>query len=171
VKTFTKTKEFPLELAKAIPVGADLRLVWHRFAVWLLVDPEHGVIRFKDSKAIRDVAALHQRIVDGEEVSVKEWADAEEAAEAAASASASAAERAAFWAACADAAVESTSYWAACADAAERAAFWAECADASAAASAASMHADRYAAMHDAAIAARIAQKNKLIGLIKEVCA
>jgi len=38
-------KEFPEKFLEAISVGADLSQIWSQFALWLLVDPECGVIR------------------------------------------------------------------------------------------------------------------------------
>ena len=63
------SKEFPAKFLSAIPVGADLSMVWPRFALWLLVDEKHGVIRFakKDSAqwiAIHRVADLYRELKD-----------------------------------------------------------------------------------------------------------
>jgi hypothetical protein len=83
------------EWVEAIPVGADLSLVWPRFAEWMLVDPTDGVIRFAEkdeavAKAIREVASLHSALIRGEVVGADRWAAARAAAWAA---------RAAAWAA------------------------------------------------------------------------
>jgi hypothetical protein len=64
---------WPTAFLKAIKPGADLSLVWPRLAVWLLVNPTHGVIRFSGSdrgvrEAVERVAGLWQRVVDGESV-------------------------------------------------------------------------------------------------------
>src|SRR5687768_13798134 len=60
---------WPAEFLKAPAVGADLSMVWPRFAVWLLVDPEHGIVKYarnaKGEAAIRQVAELYQQVVDG----------------------------------------------------------------------------------------------------------
>lgn len=40
-----EAKEWPVSFLEAIPVGADLSMVWPRFAVWLLGDKEKAVIR------------------------------------------------------------------------------------------------------------------------------
>jgi hypothetical protein len=61
--------EFAQGFLDAIHPGADLSKVWPRFAVWMLVDPDAGVLRFADergAKAIRTVAALHERVIAGE---------------------------------------------------------------------------------------------------------
>lgn len=85
------SKTFPRRFLEAIPVGADLSLVWPRFAVWLLVDEEHGVRRHtkRDSAqwvAISRVAELYAQTINGEKVTIDEWREARVAAEAAAEA-------------------------------------------------------------------------------------
>jgi hypothetical protein len=65
---------WPEEFLFAIRPGADLSLVWSRFAVWLLGDPVDGVIRFAKNqqtrKAIQDIADAYQSVVDGSSVAV-----------------------------------------------------------------------------------------------------
>ncbi len=81
-------KQFPEKFLSAIPVGANLSHIIPKFFVWLLLDPERGVIRFADPRvepAIRQVADYHQKILDGF------WKDAESAARSAWSAAESAA--------------------------------------------------------------------------------
>jgi len=56
-------KEFPEKFLEAIPVGADLGEVWSKFALWLLVDPERGVVTYftpggEQDKITRTVARL-----------------------------------------------------------------------------------------------------------------
>lgn len=70
-----EAKAFPFTFLTNIPVGADLSLVLARFMVWLLSDPEKGVVRFvgKQGQAITTVASLYQRVIDGETVSTQEW--------------------------------------------------------------------------------------------------
>lgn len=75
------SKTFPRRFLSAIPVGADLSLVWPRFAVWLLVDEKHGVARHtkKDGPqwvAIHRVASLYREVIKGREVKRAEWAEA-----------------------------------------------------------------------------------------------
>ncbi len=60
-------KEFPLRFLMAIRPGADLTMVWPKFAVWLLTDETHGVLRHtkKGSKqyiAIERVAKLYREL-------------------------------------------------------------------------------------------------------------
>ena len=60
-----------------------LTLLESQFLHWLLVDPEHGVIRFateKERPAIEAVANLHQRAINGNVVLDEEWAAARAAA-------------------------------------------------------------------------------------------
>ncbi len=81
---------WPTLFAKAIPVGADLSLVWPRFAHWLLVDPVVGVRRLAKTDRARSgidgVAALFARQMAGGAVTLAEWMEARSAAYAAAAA-------------------------------------------------------------------------------------
>ena len=45
-----QAKEWPIRFLEAIPVGADLGPVLPKFCLWLLVHPEHGVLRLVDWK-------------------------------------------------------------------------------------------------------------------------
>lgn len=77
-------------------MGNGNTLLQNKFMHWLLVDPEHGVIRFAtdaERPAIEAVAALHLRAIHGEQVLDEEWAAAWAAARAAASAAAINAQR------------------------------------------------------------------------------
>lgn len=75
---------WPEAFLAAIPVGADLSLVWPRFAVWLLIDPADGVFwsapTGDGAAAIRTVAALYERVVAGDTPTTEEWKRAREAA-------------------------------------------------------------------------------------------
>jgi hypothetical protein len=58
-----EAKGFPEQFLSAINVGADLTPVYHKFMMWLLVDPLRGVLRFADERgavAIKRIAELHQ---------------------------------------------------------------------------------------------------------------
>jgi hypothetical protein len=63
-------KRFAVEFLEAIPVGADLSLVWPAVAHWLLVDPRQGVIGSAQTNetrsAIEKVASLYARMLHGE---------------------------------------------------------------------------------------------------------
>lgn len=85
---------------EAAKPGADLSLVWPRFAVWILTDEQHGVRRFtkgfSDCEAAIDrVGALWQRVIAGAAVeSLKADFSAADAAADAAYAAADAADAA-----------------------------------------------------------------------------
>jgi len=70
-----EAKAFPFTFLTSIPVGADLSLVLARLMLWLLSDPESGVLRFagRHGQAITAVASLYQRILSGEAISKQEW--------------------------------------------------------------------------------------------------
>lgn len=96
-----QAKGFPLAFLEAIPVGADLSLVWPRFALWLLADPNHGVLQHTGNAtrpAVEAVIDLYRRWLDGDQPSADEFEVAAEAAWAAAEAATWAAAEAA-WAA------------------------------------------------------------------------
>ena len=73
------SKTWPRKFLEAVPVGADLSLVWPRFAVWMLTDKENGVIKYaKDTKtrqAIQDVSDTYERVIKGELITLKEWTE------------------------------------------------------------------------------------------------
>jgi hypothetical protein len=176
-------KEFPLRFLSAIPVGVDLKNVWRKFMAWMLIDPEHGIIKFvKDQKAIDAITNVANAFenstvntVDRKEwIKLRDearsaskilWAAAAAYADAAAAAAADAAADAAY---AADAAAAAAAY----ADAAAAAAAYADAAAADAAAAAAAAA----AAYADADAAARKKSKettfllygNKLIQLLSE---
>jgi len=159
-----RAKQWPEQFLSSIRVGADLSLVWPKFAVWLLVDDKYGVLQFakseKSKKAIRDIADAYQGVADGKEEAV-DWrklrvADAD-------AAYASAATDAAYADADADAAAayaEAAAYAAAAADADADAD--ADAAYASAAADAAAYAAAAYAKREEW----REAQADKLLELM-----
>lgn len=70
-----ETKDWLLTFASTIQPNQDLSLVWPRFAHWLLVDSEHGVINYTDNAkdAIRAIATLYQSVIDGHVPSNNEW--------------------------------------------------------------------------------------------------
>jgi hypothetical protein len=76
--------EFPERFLSAIPVGADLSLVFAKLVVWEWEDPQHGL------KAIPEVAsdaelvdccerlvALYKRVIAGETVAENKWSELE----------------------------------------------------------------------------------------------
>ena len=63
------------------PEDVDYQRAWHRFAHWLLVDPDHGVIKYAaHPESVQRVAALHMRATIEEGVEDSEWTDARDAA-------------------------------------------------------------------------------------------
>ncbi len=142
-------KDWPERFLSAAKVGADLSMVWPKFALWLLVDKKLGVIRFakKEStkSAIQNVGALYQRWISGDKPESSEWESVRRAA--------------AYTAAAADAAA----YAAAAAAYASAAA-----ADAAAYAYAAAADAAAYAYAADARKSHYLAMADKLIELIEE---
>jgi hypothetical protein len=182
---------WPQRFLDAITPGADLKLVWPRFAIWMMIDPKWGVAQFAKSdqskKAIQDVANLYKIKLIGENISREAWsaayadaADAADAATAAAYAAAADAADAATAAACAAAASVASAASVACA--ATAAAYAAACAAAAsvacaatAAACAAAAADAAYAAAYAAAEVAHarikwtIAQSEKLLELLREV--
>lgn len=70
-------KWWPRAFAEAIPEGANLSMVWPKFAVWLLGDEEHGVIQYAQmdeaKKVIQDVIDVYARKIAGEDISQDEW--------------------------------------------------------------------------------------------------
>lgn len=55
-------RKWPLRFANAIPEGKDLSLVWPKFAVWMLLDPEIGALQFVKTDAGKEGA---RTIADG----------------------------------------------------------------------------------------------------------
>ncbi len=74
-------KEFPLNFLNAVNVGSDLSQVGDKFLHWLLVDPEHGVIKYaSNKKVVQDVADLYERKINGETINQDVWEAARAAA-------------------------------------------------------------------------------------------
>ena len=93
-----KAQEWPERFLSAIKPGADLSLVWPKFAVWMLIDAKYGVLQFaktvRTKKAIQDVADAYQGVADSKTEKVN-WERLRAAANAAADAAAYAANDAA----------------------------------------------------------------------------
>ena len=56
----SEARQFALDFLAVVPVGADLRRVWPRFALWLLSDAAHGVLQFVNAQN----GATAQSVVD-----------------------------------------------------------------------------------------------------------
>ena len=74
---------WPVRFLEAVPVGADLSMVWPRFAVWLMDDLVTSTINPDVVAAAARVQALYRRWVDGDKPGRDEWFSAAEAAYAA----------------------------------------------------------------------------------------
>lgn len=63
-----RAQEWPEKFLSTIETGANLELVWPKFAVWLMIDGQYGVINFakneKSKTAIKNVADAYQLIID-----------------------------------------------------------------------------------------------------------
>lgn len=75
----TQAMKWPERFLTAIAPGADLSRVWPKWAVWMLVDPTHGVIRHAGNradvkKAIEDVAELWRSGGTPEQLKRAAWA-------------------------------------------------------------------------------------------------
>ncbi len=60
--------KWPERFLSAIRPGADLTKIWPKFAHWLMLDPEHGVMRFAgDNQQVRDaIQGVADLYADGE---------------------------------------------------------------------------------------------------------
>jgi hypothetical protein len=82
-----ESQAWPEQFLEAIPVGADLSMVWPQFAHWLLVDEKDGVIKYANKEstkqAIQAVADLYQSwIKTGVRPRKTKWLKARDAANA-----------------------------------------------------------------------------------------
>jgi hypothetical protein len=78
------SQEWPIAFLDAIEPGADLELVWPRFALTLLADPEHGGLRHTDNGSAQQIAVvrvadLFRQTIAGVPVPLEQWAEAEKA--------------------------------------------------------------------------------------------
>ena len=80
-----EAKKFPLRFLEAIPVGADLSMVFTKLVIWEWEDENHGLINIKeiqDNKELFDcctgVCNLYKRHLKGEKVKDDEWEKFEE---------------------------------------------------------------------------------------------
>ncbi len=56
-----KAKKWPLRFANAVPVKTDLSGVWPKFAIALMIDPDHGVINYAQTE---DQGSVIRRCAD-----------------------------------------------------------------------------------------------------------
>ena len=84
-------KDWPEQFTAAVRPGADLTMIWPRFALWLLSEelPQYVTKRPKAAAAIADVAALYKEWCDTcKNPDAERWLKARKAAYAAADAAA-----------------------------------------------------------------------------------
>jgi hypothetical protein len=69
---------WPERFLSAIEPGADLSLVWPRFAVWMLGDEKWGVLQFAKSarskRSIQSVADAYRSVIDDGDTKKHDWA-------------------------------------------------------------------------------------------------
>ena len=84
--SFEKSKTFPLEFLKAIPVGADMTQTYHKFQIFILEDCKKNVSKDFDYviKAIDSVIDLHRKMASGLLSRSAAWSAARSAARSAA---------------------------------------------------------------------------------------
>ena len=138
-------KDWTVKLFESVKEGVDTTKVWYRFNHWLLLDEEHGVIRFNKDPSISTIGNLLLKVAEGENVTIDQWLSARKNAYTAAAAAYAA------YAAAYAAAYDAAAYAAAAYDAA---AYAAAAADTAYAAAAAAAYAAAYAADTAAAYAA-----------------
>ncbi len=73
-------KAWPSRFLNAPKPGADLSMIWPKFAYWLLVDEKYGVIRFakneRNREAIRGIGELYRQWCDGVKPATELWVKA-----------------------------------------------------------------------------------------------
>jgi hypothetical protein len=74
---YEKAKKFTTDFLEAIPVGADLSMVWPKLIHYVMVDNEVGLINFVKTEyskfAIERLAHLFMRKIDGEIITENQW--------------------------------------------------------------------------------------------------
>jgi hypothetical protein len=88
--TKEKAMLWPERFLDAFEPGKDYSKTWYKFAVWLLFDPQDGIIKHatqEETEVIRSVAKLYQLAAAGIAVTQKDWEKVADAAYAAANVS------------------------------------------------------------------------------------
>jgi 3',5'-cyclic AMP phosphodiesterase CpdA len=78
-----KAMLWPERFLDAFEPGKNYSKVWHKFAAWLLVNHDYGIIKYatqREVEAITNVANLHQKAANGIVVTQKDWGKAADAA-------------------------------------------------------------------------------------------
>ncbi len=105
-----ESQAWPERFVSSLRDGADLWLVWHSFAAWLLGDSGLLTISDKNRDAIATVRRLHGRAASGDQPTPEEWSAARSSAASSAVRSSAVRSAAAAWsAAAAEAAAEARS--------------------------------------------------------------
>jgi hypothetical protein len=84
-----EAKKFPLRFLEAIKTGSDLSQVPWKFLIWLLIDPEDGVVKYArpdGKKAIKAIAKKLEQKLKGKNITSEEWIELRKTARAAAAA-------------------------------------------------------------------------------------
>ena len=66
-------KDWTVKLFESVKEGVDTTKVWYRFNHWLLLDEEHGVIRFNKDPSISTIGNLLLKVAEGENVTIDQW--------------------------------------------------------------------------------------------------
>lgn len=146
---------WPERFLESIPIGADLSLIWPKYALWTLMDSKWGVFQYAKSDktkiAIQTIADLYKEHISEEKIDRGKWRVAAAAA---------------YVATDADATTTAYAY------ATAYAAAYAYAAAAAAVTTAPSAVYDAvYVAAYDAAYdKIRVAQSEKLLELLKSIC-
>lgn len=69
----TSGSKWPCQFLEAIRPGADLSIVWHQFAYWLLIESRMLSIDFDNRRIIGHIAHLHRRAMDRDSPSRSDW--------------------------------------------------------------------------------------------------
>lgn len=70
------SKDFPINFLSAIPIGKDLSNIYKHFFIWLLADPNDGVIKFSETNKAKDEILVVVAKAKGSlerEMTVEEW--------------------------------------------------------------------------------------------------
>lgn len=77
---FTDKAEWPTQIFSAIMPGADLSLVWPRFVLWLLIDPENGLVSLCKQESttqelVYKTASLYEDLINTGSFHQKLWGE------------------------------------------------------------------------------------------------
>ncbi len=75
-----QAKQWPYQFMSAIPVGANLGLVFPGFVLWLLSDDQYGIKQYSQEKIIDEICAAYQDVLSNKAVSDEHWKKLEDKA-------------------------------------------------------------------------------------------